>query len=72
MYFECVVEVEEILHLVVRDAAVDHRLLARVHDDERKLNKNCFVIFIVMCIETVILNKTSFCLLFQKKPEEEK
>jgi hypothetical protein len=34
---EGVVEVEEVLHLVVGDAAVDHRLLARVNDDERKL-----------------------------------
>ena len=32
-----VVEVEEILHLVVGDAAIDHRLLARVHDDEGQL-----------------------------------
>ena len=32
-----VVEVEEVLHLVVGDAAIDHRLLARVHDDERQL-----------------------------------
>ncbi len=37
MDLKCVVEIEEVLHLVVRDAAVDHRLLARVHDDERQL-----------------------------------
>ena len=37
---EGVVEVEEVLHLVIRDAAVDHRLLARVHDDERQLKCN--------------------------------
>ena len=35
--FKGIVEVEEVLHLVVRDAAVDHRLLARVHNDERQL-----------------------------------
>ena len=34
-----VVEVEEILHLVVGDAAIDHRLLARVHDDEGQLER---------------------------------
>ena len=39
MDLKCVVEVEEVLHLVVRDAAVDHRLLARVHDNERQLQK---------------------------------
>ena len=36
---EGVVEVEEVLHLVVGDAAVDHRLPARVHDDERQLER---------------------------------
>ena len=38
MNLEGVVKVEEVLHLVVGDAAVDHRLLARVHDDERQLD----------------------------------
>ena len=38
MDFECVVKVEKVLHLVVGDTAVDHRLLARVHDDERELD----------------------------------
>ena len=37
--FEGVVEVEEVLHLVVGDAAVDHRLPARVHDDEGQLER---------------------------------
>ena len=38
--FKGIVEVEEVLHLVVRDAAVNHRLLACVYDDERKLKHN--------------------------------
>ena len=38
MNLEGVVKVEEVLHLVVGDAAVDHRLLARVHDDEGQLD----------------------------------
>ncbi len=37
MDFKRVVEVEEVLHLVVGDAAIDHRLLAGVDDDERQL-----------------------------------
>ena len=38
MQLECVVEVEEVLHLVVGDAAVDYSLLARVDDDEGQLD----------------------------------
>jgi len=34
MQLERVVEVEEVLHLVVGDAAVDDSLLARVDNDE--------------------------------------
>ena len=37
--FKSVVEVKEVLHLVVGNAAIDHRLLARVHDDERQLRE---------------------------------
>jgi hypothetical protein len=36
---ESVIEVEEVLHLVVGDAAIDHCLLARVHDDKRELKR---------------------------------
>ena len=39
MDFKSVVEVKEVLHLVVGNAAIDHRLLARVHDDERQLRE---------------------------------
>jgi hypothetical protein len=39
MDFKSVIEVKKILHLVVGNAAIDHRLLARVHDDERQLRE---------------------------------
>jgi hypothetical protein len=41
---EGVVKVEEVLHLVVGDAAVDDSLLARVHDDEGKLQNNYYIL----------------------------
>ena len=40
MQLKSVIEVKEVLHLVVGDAAIDHRLLARVNDDKRQLKNN--------------------------------
>ena len=51
MQLKCVIKVKEVLHLVVGDAAVDHRLLARVHNDERQLKTKLDTV--VLLVKTI-------------------